>query len=177
MLKKLISYIQARWERRFGQSAGKVRWKVPMLGWACAGDPQSRRPMMEGSMNPESKDRKTTSQRGSVYREENCVSVTMSLLDFKPGRRSFALEVRGDSMTGRHIVDGDVVVFEHGLTPKDGDVVAALIDNRSAVKTFVIDRGRPALRAENPLYPALIPADELVIQGVAVALVRKRERF
>lgn len=176
MLKKLISFIQERWERLIGQSARKVRWKVPMLGWACAGDPQLRRSAMEGSGNPDSKERKT-SQGGSVYREETCVSVTMSWLDFKPGRRSFALEVRGDSMTGRHIVDGDVVVFEHGLTPKDGDIVAALIDNRSAVKTFVIDRGRPALRAENPLYPALIPADELVIQGVAVALVRKRERF
>ena len=177
MLKKMTSFIQERRERRIGQSAGKVRWKVPMLGWACAGDPQLRRPTMAGSGDPDSKERKTTSQRGAVYREENCVSVTMSWLDFKPGRRSFALEVRGDSMMGRHIVDGDVVVFEHGLTPKDGDIVAALIDNRSAVKTFVIDRGRPALRAENPLYPALIPADELVIQGVAVALVRKRERF
>lgn len=120
---------------------------------------------------------RTTSQGGAVYREESCVSVTMNWLDFKPGRRSFALEVRGDSMTGRHIVDGDVVVFEHGLTPKEGDIVAALIDNRNTVKTFVINSGRPALRAENPNYPALIPADELVIQGVAVALVRKRERF
>ena len=176
MLKKMTSLIRGRQERRTGQSAWKVRWKVPMLGWACAGDPRQMQSTKGPTGDPEIKERKT-SQGCAVYREENCVSVTMSWLDFKPGRRSFALEVRGDSMTGRHIVDGDVVVFEHGLTPKDGDIVAALIDNRSAVKTFVIDRGRPALRAENPLYPALIPADELVIQGVAVALVRKRERF
>jgi repressor LexA len=77
-------------------------------------------------------------------------------------------------MIGKHILDGDLVVLEHGLTPRSGDVVAALIDNESTLKTFVLDRGRPYLRAENPRYPQLIPADELVIQGVMVALIRKR---
>lgn len=112
-----------------------------------------------------------------IYREESCVSVDMKWLEFKPTRRSFALEVRGDSMTGRHIVDGDIVVFEHGLAPREGDIVAALIDNRNVVKTYLLNKGRPALKSENPRYAALIPAEELVIQGVAVALVRKRERF
>ncbi|NIP77225.1 MAG: repressor LexA, partial [Xanthomonadales bacterium] len=57
--------------------------------------------------------------------------------------------------------------------PSNGDVVAALIDNESTIKTFLRDRGKPYLRAENPKYPKLIPATELVIQGVMVALVRK----
>jgi len=84
------------------------------------------------------------------------------------------LEVRGDSMIGRHILDGDLVVLEHGRTPRHGDVVAALIDNESTLKTFMQERGRPPhLRAENPKYPKLYPANELVIQGVMVGLIRR----
>ncbi len=76
-------------------------------------------------------------------------------------------------MIGKHIVEGDYAVFEHGVAPKTGDVVAALIDNESTLKTFLLDRGKPWLRAENPKYPRLIPATELVIQGVMIALIRK----
>jgi len=44
------------------------------------------------------------------------------------------------------------------------------------LKRYVVDRGRPYLKAENPRYPNLIPARELKIQGVMVSLVRKHER-
>ena len=104
---------------------------------------------------------------------EGCLSADIASLGIQPTARTFALQVRGDSMIGRHIVEGDYAVFEHGLTPRNGDVVAALIDNESTIKTFIRDRGKPYLRAENPQYPKLIPATELVIQGVMVALVRK----
>ena len=104
-----------------------------------------------------------------------CVSIDIATLGIKPSPRTFALEVRGDSMIGRHIVDGDVVVVEHGQTPRHGDVVAALIDGESTLKTFVADKGNPHLRAENPKYPKFFPAGELVIQGVMVALIRKRK--
>lgn len=104
---------------------------------------------------------------------EGCLSVDVDSLGLRPTTRTFALRVRGDSMTGKHILDGDYAVFEHGLTPRSGDVVAALIDNENTIKTFIRERGRPYLRAENPKYPKLIPATELVIQGVLVALVRK----
>jgi repressor LexA len=106
---------------------------------------------------------------------KGCVSIDLETLGIRPTPRTFALEVRGDSMIGRHILEGDLVVFEHGMTPQPGDVVAALIDNESTLKTFMLDRGKPYLRAENPRYPDLIPATELVIQGVMVALIRKVE--
>ncbi len=105
---------------------------------------------------------------------EGCLSVDLTTLGIQPTTRTFALEVRGDSMIDRHILDGDYVVLEHGVTPKTGDVVAALIDNESTLKTFVMHRNRPYLKAENPQYPDLIPAQELVIQGVMIALIRKR---
>lgn len=104
---------------------------------------------------------------------EGCLSVDVESLGLRSTARTFALQVRGDSMLGKHIVDGDYAVFEHGVTPKPGDVVAALIDNESTLKTFLMERGKPWLRAENPKYPKLIPATELVIQGVMVALIRK----
>jgi len=103
-----------------------------------------------------------------------CISVDIETVGIKPTARTFALEVRGDSMIGKHILPGDTVIVEHGMTPKPGDVVAALIDGESTLKTFMTQRGKPYLRAENPKFPDLIPASELVIQGVMVALIRKR---
>ena len=104
---------------------------------------------------------------------KGCVSIDIGTLNFKPTPRTFALEVRGDSMTGKHIVDGDLVVLEHGATPKAGDVVAALIDGESTLKTFLLRGTKPYLKAENPKYPDLIPAQELVIQGVLKLVIRR----
>jgi repressor LexA len=104
---------------------------------------------------------------------EGCVSVDVGTIGFKPTRNTFALRVAGDSMTGRHILDGDIVVLEHGPEPRTGDIVAALIDGESTLKTFLRKSGKPYLRAENPKYPDLIPAEELMIQGVFKALIRK----
>lgn len=104
---------------------------------------------------------------------EGCVSVDVESVGIRPSSRTFALRINGDSMLGKHIVHGDIVVIEHGKEPKPGDVVAALIDGQSTLKTFLVQRGRPFLRAENPKYPDLIPAAELVIQGVMVALLRR----
>lgn len=104
---------------------------------------------------------------------EGCVSVDISSIGIRPTARTFALRVQGDSMIGRHILSGDIVVLEHGQSPRPGDVVAALIDNESTLKTYLLQRGKPFLRAENPRYPDLIPAQELVIQGVMKALIRK----
>jgi repressor LexA len=106
---------------------------------------------------------------------EGCVSVDIESIGFKPARNAFALRVAGDSMIGRHIVDGDIVVLEHGPEPRPGDVVAALIDGESTLKTFLRRNGKPYLKAENPKYPDLIPAQELMIQGVFRALIRRAE--
>ena len=110
-----------------------------------------------------------------IQEAKGCVSIDIETLGLKPTPRTFALEVRGDSMVGKAILNGDLVVLEHGMTPRSGDVVAALIDNESTLKTYLLNRGKPFLRAENPKYPDLLPANELVIQGVMVALIRKRK--
>jgi len=109
-------------------------------------------------------------------REQNpagCVSVDVESIGFKPTRTTFALRVTGDSMIGRHIVAGDIVILEHGPEPREGQVVAALVDGETTLKTFLRKRGKPYLKAENPKYPNLIPAQELVIQGIFKGLIRK----
>jgi repressor LexA len=93
-------------------------------------------------------------------------------LGLRAGAKTFALRVRGDSMTGAAILDGDVVILEF-REPHHGAIVAALIDGESTLKRYVVQRGKPFLRAENPAYPDLLPAQELVIQGVMVGLLRR----
>jgi repressor LexA len=107
---------------------------------------------------------------------EGCVSVDVESIGFKPTRNTFALRVTGDSMIDRHILDGDIVVLEHGPEPRHGDIVAALIDGESTLKTFLRKSGKPYLKAENSKYPDLIPAQELMIQGVARAVLRTLEK-
>ena len=76
-------------------------------------------------------------------------------------------------MIGKHICDGDIVILEHGADPRNGQIVAALIDRKSTLKTFVSKGGKTFLKAENPKYPNLIPSEDLMIQGVFRALIRK----
>ena len=111
----------------------------------------------------------------AAQEDEGCVLIDVETLGIKPSTRTFGLKVQGDSMVGKHIVNGDIAVIEHGVQPRTGDVVAALIDGQVTLKTFLMQRGKPYLRAENPRYPNLIPQEELQIQGVLVALIRKRK--
>lgn len=103
---------------------------------------------------------------------EGCVTVDIATIGIPRNARAFALKVRGDSMIDAHICDGDVVVLE-AKQAREGDVVAALIDGETTLKRYVMEKGKPLLRAENDLYPDLMPGAELVVQGVMVALLRR----
>lgn len=103
---------------------------------------------------------------------EGCVSIDVQSLGIRPSARTFALKVRGDSMVDAHICSGDTVILEF-REPQKGDIVAALIDGETTLKRYVVENGQPYLHAENPDFPDLIPARELVIQGVMVGLVRQ----
>ena len=107
---------------------------------------------------------------------EGHVSVDARSANISKSRGTFALRVQGDSMIGAHIVDGDIVILEDSKDVQNGNIVAALIDGETTLKRYVVEHGRPYLKAENPRYPDLIPARELKIQGVMVSLVRKQPR-
>jgi len=100
------------------------------------------------------------------------VRITPDMLGGHRGQPLFALQVWGDSMVDAHILEGDMVVLEQ-RPPHDGDIVAALIDGESTLKRFLLREGTPFLRAENASYPDLIPAAEMVVQGVMIGLVRR----
>ena len=107
---------------------------------------------------------------------EGRLAIDAAALGVRPGAASFALRVRGDSMIDAHIVDGDTAILQ-AREPKHGDIVAALIDGETTLKRYLVRDGAPFLRAENPRYPDLIPARELVAQGVLIGLVRGRAGF
>jgi len=107
---------------------------------------------------------------------EGHVSLDTRSANISRNRGTFALRVQGDSMIGAHILDGDIVILEGSKDLQNGDIVAALIDGETTLKRYLVEHGRPYLKAENPRYPNLIPARELKIQGVMVSLVRKQER-
>lgn len=106
-----------------------------------------------------------------VYDE--VLAVDPSAFGIKDRKKAFALTADGDSMIGRQIYHGDIVVLEFGVSPPQESIVAALIDKQSSLKTFLRKDGRAWLRAENPKYPDLEPVLDLQIQGVARGVIRK----
>ena len=87
----------------------------------------------------------------------------------------FMLRVKGDSMTGAAIVDGDLVVIRRQATAENGEIVAAQFEGpagcEATVKTLQRIGDRTWLMPHNPAYQP-IPADSAVIVGKMVALVR-----
>lgn len=84
----------------------------------------------------------------------------------------FALRIKGDSMTGAGILDGDLVIIRSQPDAENGEIVAALVDGEEAtVKRLSRKRGRVSLIAENPAYKPIEP-DEVQILGKVVAVFR-----
>lgn len=106
------------------------------------------------------------------------VKVQQARLPFTKGAKYFALGVRGDSMIGRGINDGDVVIIREQNTARNGDVVVALVDNDEAtLKTFYKEKGHIRLQPENPSYKPIIVSTTtpIQIQGVNVTTIKKKD--
>ena len=99
--------------------------RIPILGTVAAGNP--------------------------VFADENLegyLSVSEKLL--KKGEY-FALRVKGQSMTGAGIFDGDIAIIAKDKQVRDGDIVVALLNDESAtLKRFYLEKTRVRLEAENP---------------------------
>ena len=100
------------------------------------------------------------------------IGVDLESIGITKNDRTFALNVRGDSMIGAHIMEGDIVILEQ-KPPHDGAIVAACVDGSCTFKRYFMRRGVPFLKAENPKYPDVHPVGELYIQGVMIGLFRK----
>ena len=86
----------------------------------------------------------------------------------------FLLRVRGDSMTGAHILPGDLVLIQPQVTAENGDIVAVRLGEEATVKRFSRHGNRIELHAQNPNY-APIPlrkSDNAAIIGKVIGLLR-----
>jgi len=93
------------------------------------------------------------------------------------GEGRFLLRVRGDSMVGDGIRDGDLVVVDPRPDARDGEVVVALVDGEATVKRLRRRRGAVELEASNPAYPTLRVEKgeaEVLLAGKVVSLLRDR---
>lgn len=89
---------------------------------------------------------------------------------------SFVLRVRGDSMIGDNICDGDLVICEKRETARDGETVVALVDGADAtLKRIYRSSEGVRLEASNPAYAPIVSKD-VRIQGVVVGLLRQYRR-
>jgi repressor LexA len=73
---------------------------------------------------------------------------------------SFLLKVKGDSMVGAHILDGDYVLVQPRQTARDGEIVVALIGDEATVKRFQRTSRGVTLKAENPRFKSIEISDE-----------------
>jgi repressor LexA len=89
--------------------------------------------------------------------------------------KTYALRVKGDSMVGDGILDGDYVIVEERTDAENGETVVALVDGEATVKRFHRERG-DMIRlqpANDAMPPMLVAAKDLAIRGVVVAVLRK----
>jgi repressor LexA len=99
------------------------------------------------------------------------IKVSPTMLSGK--KRSYVLQVKGDSMIEDGILDGDYVIIEEQNTAHDGDIVVALLDNGLAtLKRFFKEPTRirlePANASMEPIY-----STDVKIQGKCVGVIRR----
>jgi len=118
---------------------------VPVIGWVHAGN------LSEAIENPE----------GYIHVDKDVL---------KSGEY-FALKVKGDSMTGSGIYEGDLIVVRRQPTAEHNDIVVAMVDDEAAVKKLVMERGLTYLESANPKYKPIY-ARTINIVGKVVYLAR-----
>lgn len=133
-------------DHKIGRALKEV--ELPILGFIAAGQP------IMPYTDPDAK-----------------VAVSSSLVN--PNRKSFVLQVKGDSMIEDGILDGDFVIIEEQNSAYNGDIVVALLDNGLAtLKRYYKEPDRirlePANAAMEPIY-----ATDVQIQGKCVGVIRR----
>ena len=91
------------------------------------------------------------------------------------GDATHVFRVRGDSMTGIGIYEGDKLLVDRSIEPKHNHIVLAVLNNEFTVKRLHKRGGVIKLIAENPIYPPIVikPEEELTIWGVVTFNLHK----
>lgn len=100
------------------------------------------------------------------------IDLTEMLVDDQAA--TFIVRVSGDSMTGAGIFDRDELIVDRSKTPRDGDVVVAVLDGELTVKRLRLTAQGVVLQADSPAYPDLVVPElsDLVIWGTAIYGIR-----
>ena len=85
----------------------------------------------------------------------------------------FALLVRGESMIGAGILDGDIVLVRRQNTAISGQIVVALLGDEATVKRLRLAKDGVWLLPENPAFDS-IDGRECTILGLVISLYRPR---
>ncbi|GHV45496.1 LexA repressor [Spirochaetia bacterium] len=101
--------------------------EIPLLGTVAAGQPILAESNYEGS----------------IFLHDSIL---------KKNKKYFALKVRGDSMSGAGIMDGDMAVIEKQTAVRNGEIAVAVVDEAVTLKRFFKESNRVKLQAENPAY-------------------------
>ncbi len=91
--------------------------------------------------------------------------------NFLPNAEIFMLKVKGESMINAGILDGDKVVVRMQNTAENGDMVVALIDDSSTVKTYYRENGYYRLQPENDTMEPII-VNDVQILGKVIGVFR-----
>lgn len=87
--------------------------------------------------------------------------------------RSFVLRVRGDSMEGASILEGDLVVVAPDPDPRPGSIVVVTLDGETTLKRLERSPDGWVLVAENPRYPSIpVKTPESLVHGVVTGVLR-----
>lgn len=106
----------------------------------------------------------------AIENVERTVPVPEGLFKKRP---TYLLKVRGESMKDLGILDGDLIAVKRTQVANSGDIVVARIDEEVTVKTLKIMKDKAALLPANEDYqPLIVPAEDLIIEGTFVGLIR-----
>ena len=92
---------------------------------------------------------------------------------------SFLLRVKGDSLKDAYIFSGDIVIVNPNLEPKNGQIVAAILDDAAVVKRFYKKKNEIELISENPDYKPIIiekKYSSFKLVGIVVGVYRSMEK-
>ncbi|MEW6031432.1 MAG: transcriptional repressor LexA [Bacillota bacterium] len=92
--------------------------------------------------------------------------------DLAGGEGTFLLSVRGDSMIGAGIHDGDLLIVRPQPSADDGDIVVALLEDEATVKRFYRDKRGIRLQPENPALEPIVTRDVRIL-GKVIGLIRE----
>lgn len=106
-----------------------------------------------------------------ILAEQNIENYFPIPSEYMPNAQTFMLHVKGESMINAGILPGDQILVQKQDTARNGDIVAALIDDSATVKTFYKENGYYRLQPENDTMEPII-VNEIQILGKVIGVFR-----